>query len=80
MNKEILKLTCRELRDSIAEGNIKSSDAVSVVFERIEKHDKQIGAFLSTFKKDAFVKAEEVDEKICKGKSVGVLAGVPISL
>ena len=80
MSKEILKLTCRELRDLIAKGNIKSSDAVSAVFEQIEKHDRQIGAFLSTFKKDAFVKAEEVDKRISIGKPVGTLAGVPIAV
>ena len=80
MSKEILKLTCRELRDLIAKGNIKSSDAVSAVFEQIEKHDKQVGAFLNTFRKDAFVKAEEVDKRISKGKPVGALAGVPIAV
>jgi aspartyl-tRNA(Asn)/glutamyl-tRNA(Gln) amidotransferase subunit A len=80
MSKEILKLTCRELRDLIAKGNIKSSDAVSSVFEQIEKYDGKIGAFLSTFKKDAFAKAREVDEKVSKGKPVGALAGVPIAI
>ena len=80
MNKEILKLTCRELRDLIAKGNIKSSDAVSAVFERIEKHDKQIGAFLSTFKQDALRQAKEIDEKIGKGKPIGALGGVPMAV
>lgn len=80
MNKDILKLTCRELRDLIAKGEVKSSDAVSAVFMQIEKHDAKIGAFLSTFKEDAIRKAKEVDEKISRGKSVGVLAGVPIAV
>jgi len=80
MSKNILKLTCRGLRDSIAKGEVKSSDAVSAVFEQIEKHDAKIGAFLSTFKQDALKKANEVDEKIGKGKPVGALAGVPITV
>ena len=78
--KDILTLTCRELRDSIAKGQVKSSEAVSSVFAQIEKHDAQIGAFLSTFKQDAMQKAKEIDEKISKGKPVGALAGVPIAV
>jgi aspartyl-tRNA(Asn)/glutamyl-tRNA(Gln) amidotransferase subunit A len=80
MSKDILKLTCRELRDSIAKGEVKSSEAVSAVFERIEKYDGQIGAYLNTYKNDALGKAKEVDGKISKGKSIGPLAGVPIAV
>ncbi len=80
MSEKILNLTCKQLRDSIAKGQVKSSDAVSAVFERIEKHDTQIGAFLNTFKQDALARAEKIDEKIAKGQSVGVLAGVPIAV
>lgn len=80
MNRDILKLTCRELRDSIAKGEVKSSDAVSAVFAQIEKHDGTIGAFLSIFKEDALKKAKEIDEKICRGNPVGALAGVPIAV
>lgn len=79
-SEKILNLTCKQLRDSIAKGEVKSSDAVSAVFERIEKHDARIGAFLSTFKADALAKAKEVDEKVAKGQSVGVLAGVPVAV
>ncbi|MBN1787123.1 MAG: Asp-tRNA(Asn)/Glu-tRNA(Gln) amidotransferase subunit GatA [Sedimentisphaerales bacterium] len=80
MSQEILNLTCKQLRDSIAKGDVKSSDAVSAVFERIEKYDTRIGAFLSTFKTEALTQAGKVDEKIAKGQSVGALAGVPIAV
>jgi aspartyl-tRNA(Asn)/glutamyl-tRNA(Gln) amidotransferase subunit A len=80
MSEEILKFSCRDLRARIAKGEVKSSDAVSVVFGRIEKYDGQIGAFLSTFKQDALKRAKEIDEKIAKGQSVGALAGVPIAV
>jgi len=80
MSQEILKLTCRQLRDSIAKGEIKSSDAVSAVFGQIEKYDDKIGAFLSTFKQEALARAKEIDGKIAKGQNVGALAGVPIAV
>jgi len=80
MSEEILKLSCRDLRAKIAKGEVKSSDAVSAVFGRIERYDGQIGTFLSTFKQDALERAKEIDEKIAKGQSVGALAGVPIAV
>ncbi|MFA5292279.1 MAG: Asp-tRNA(Asn)/Glu-tRNA(Gln) amidotransferase subunit GatA [Phycisphaerae bacterium] len=80
MNDEIIKLSCSQLRDKIAKGEIKSSGAVSAVFGQIEKYDGQIGAFLSTFKQDALQKAKEIDGKIAAKKPIGVLAGVPIAV
>ena len=80
MSEEIIKLSCRELQKKIAKGEIKSSEAVSAVFTRIEKYDGQIGAFLSTFKQDALARAKEIDNKIAKGQKVGALAGVPIAV
>ncbi|OHB56658.1 MAG: aspartyl/glutamyl-tRNA amidotransferase subunit A [Planctomycetes bacterium RBG_13_44_8b] len=80
MSEEILKLTCRDLRAKIARGEIKSGEAVSVIFGRIEKYDASIGAFLSTFKQDALARAKQIDDKIAKGQSVGALAGVPIAV
>ena len=77
---QILKLTCKNLRDKIAAGEIKSINAVSAVFEQIEKNDAKIGAYISTFKEQSFAKAKEVDEKIAAQKPVGALAGVPIAI
>jgi len=80
MPDELLKLSCKQLRDKIAKGEIKSTDATVAVFEQIEKHDRQIGAYLSTFKEQALAKAKEIDEKIAAKKPIGALAGVPIAI
>ncbi|PKL46846.1 MAG: Asp-tRNA(Asn)/Glu-tRNA(Gln) amidotransferase GatCAB subunit A [Planctomycetes bacterium HGW-Planctomycetes-1] len=80
MSDELLGFSCRQLRDEIAAGRTKSTDATGTVFTQIEKYDGQIGAFLSTFKQDALKRAKEIDEKIAKGQSVGALAGVPIAV
>jgi aspartyl-tRNA(Asn)/glutamyl-tRNA(Gln) amidotransferase subunit A len=71
------ELSIIELRDKIAAGEIKSVDAVNSVFERIEKHDAQIGAYISTFKEGALKTAADVDARIAAGKAVGAMAGVP---
>ena len=58
------ELTAKQLRDKIAAGEIKSLDAVRDIFERIEKYEPLIGAYISTFKSQALEKAEEIDKKI----------------
>ncbi len=74
------ELSIIELKAKIAGGEIKSVDAVKSVFDRIEKHDAEIGAYISTFKDDALKAAANIDERIAAGETVGALAGVPIAI
>jgi len=74
------ELSAKELRDKIAARQISSVEATEATFKRIEQIEPVIGAYISTFKKQALAKALEVDEKITSGKSVGPLAGVPIAI
>ncbi|MBN1817343.1 MAG: Asp-tRNA(Asn)/Glu-tRNA(Gln) amidotransferase subunit GatA [Sedimentisphaerales bacterium] len=76
----MLELTAKQLRDEIAAGRIKSADAVTEVFTRIEIYDPTVGAYITTFKEDALRSAHAVDAKIAAGHSVGSLAGVPIAV
>ena len=80
MQNELLNIDCKQLRDRIAKGQIKSVAAAETVFERIEQCEPIIGAYISTFKEQALAKAREVDGKIAAGESVGALAGVPIAV
>ena len=80
MIEELLDLSCIELRDSIAQGRVKSSQAVKAVFDAIEKYNPAIGAYISTFKESAMSQADKVDEKIANGHAVGILAGVPVAI
>ncbi len=80
MASEILDLSCVELRDAIAAGKIKSCDATQAVLDQIAKHDPSVGAYLSTFSKDAIEKAKQIDKRIAAGEAFGVLAGVPIAV
>ncbi|MBN1974295.1 MAG: Asp-tRNA(Asn)/Glu-tRNA(Gln) amidotransferase subunit GatA [Sedimentisphaerales bacterium] len=73
-------LTAKKLRDQIASGQIKSLDAVRNIFERIEKYEPVIGAYISTFKEKALERASQVDKKISAGEPVGQLAGVPVAV
>ncbi|MCI0499497.1 MAG: Asp-tRNA(Asn)/Glu-tRNA(Gln) amidotransferase subunit GatA [Planctomycetales bacterium] len=72
--------TLKQVRDKIACGQIKSTEAVNFVFERIEKYEPAIGAYLSLRKERAIEQARQIDEKIAAGRPVGPLAGVPIAI
>jgi len=74
------ELSAKELRDKIAARQISSVEATEATFKRIGQIEPVIGAYISTFKKQALAKALEVDEKITSGKPVGPLAGVPIAI
>ncbi len=74
------KLSAKELRDKIAAGQISSVDVTKTVFERIEKLDSTIGAYISTYKDQALNTAADVDKRIATGKLVGQLAGVPVAI
>jgi aspartyl-tRNA(Asn)/glutamyl-tRNA(Gln) amidotransferase subunit A len=80
MPSESLNTDCRELRDQIAAGRIKSVAAVEVVFDALDKYEPVVGAYISTFKEQALAKAQEVDARISAGQPVGQLAGVPVAI
>jgi len=80
MPNKLLNTGCKELRDKIASGQIKSITATQTVFDAIEKYEPAIGAYISTFKEQALAKAGEIDNKIAAGEPVGQLAGVPVAI
>jgi len=77
---ELLNMDCKQLRDRIAAGEVKSVAATQAVFESIERYEPVIGAYISTFKEQALAKAGAIDDKIAAGEPVGRLAGVPVAV
>ncbi|MHC4423368.1 MAG: amidase, partial [Planctomycetota bacterium] len=80
MTDELLDMDCKELRDKIATGDVKSAAATEAVFEAIKKFEPMLGSYISTFEERALAKAKEVDAKIAAGEGMGKLAGVPIAV
>lgn len=80
MQDELLNMGCKELRDKIAGGQVKSTAATETIFNTIEKYEPVLGAYISTFKEQALAKAGEIDNKIAAGESAGQLAGVPVAI
>jgi aspartyl-tRNA(Asn)/glutamyl-tRNA(Gln) amidotransferase subunit A len=80
MKNELPDMNCRELRDQIAAGRVKSVAATEAVFEAIEKYEPVLGAYISTFKEQALAKAADIDDKIAAGREAGLLGGVPVAI
>jgi aspartyl-tRNA(Asn)/glutamyl-tRNA(Gln) amidotransferase subunit A len=74
------ELSANQLRGKIAAGKISSLEATKAVFERIDKLEPIIGAYISTYPERALRTAAEIDRRIAAGQSVGRLAGVPVTI
>ncbi|MEM2046335.1 MAG: Asp-tRNA(Asn)/Glu-tRNA(Gln) amidotransferase subunit GatA [Candidatus Jordarchaeales archaeon] len=74
------RLTCHELVEMIKAQTVTAEEVVEHVFRRIDEVESKINAFISTFKEDALEKAREIDRKIRRGESVGLLAGIPVAV
>ena len=72
--------TAVELLDQLRSKEVTSVDVTSAFLERIETHDKKIGAFLSVAKDAALAQAEEIDRRRATGAEVGLLAGLPVAV
>ncbi len=72
--------TIIHLRDQIRQRELTSEQAVTSVFDHIEKNEPTVGAYISTFEKQALEQAKAIDEKIANGDRVGDLAGVPLAI
>ncbi len=75
-----LTLSAIELRDKIKNGNITSVETTKAVFERIQRFEPTIGAYISTCEEQALQAAADIDERIAAGEAVGRLAGVPVAV
>jgi aspartyl-tRNA(Asn)/glutamyl-tRNA(Gln) amidotransferase subunit A len=67
-----------EIKKEITAGKLSCQSLVSSYLKRIEEN-KNLNAFLEVFAEEALLRAQEIDEKIRKGKS-GRLAGMVVAL
>lgn len=69
-----------EIKDSFLKGEASAREIAQKTLARIEKFDKDVGAFLSVHKERMLQKADELDKKKKSGAKLGLLAGVPIAI
>lgn len=77
---EICKLTAREISDYIKNREFTCTDAVNSFFDRIDRNDGQINAYITACREQALEKAHEIQKKIEKGLIDSPIAGVPVAI
>jgi len=73
-------LTIDVARAAIQERQITATALAEVCYTKIEKDDRQIGAFLTLSKDRALAKAAQMDALVAKGEKLPPLGGVPIAI
>jgi len=77
---ELDELTINQTLEKLKRKEISATELVKNFFNRIEKKDKKILSFLLLNKDLAFLKAKEIDDLIISGKTLPLLAGIPIAV
>ena len=72
--------TLAELRAGISSGRTKAIDLAASYYERIEKKNPRLNAYLWLTKERALEQAACVDDAAAKGDPLGVLAGIPVGI
>lgn len=69
-----------QLRESFVKGEYTAVAIAEYFLKRIERHNQQLGAFLSILGPRMLLKAEALDRKRAHNKPLGRLAGVPVAI
>jgi aspartyl-tRNA(Asn)/glutamyl-tRNA(Gln) amidotransferase subunit A len=73
-------LTVDATRAAIQERSTTATALAEQFYQRIEKQDSLIGAYLTLSKERAFAKAAEIDALAAKGENLPPLGGVPVAI
>lgn len=75
----LLNLSVRDIAQRVLSQKISAKESVSFYLDRVTAKNTSYNAFVTTNER-ALAQAEQVDQKIARGESVGFLAGVPIAI
>lgn len=78
--KDLNKLSLKSASEKLKNGEIKSAEIVGDCLGQIEKHDKDINAYLTVLTDEAKQAAEESDERYAKGEMRSAIDGLPIAI
>src|SRR3954465_5382976 len=77
---ELNSLTIDAARTAVQERQTSAVALAEAHYERIQKEDGQIGAFLTLCRERAIEQADKIDRMAAEGKSLPPLAGVPVGI
>jgi aspartyl-tRNA(Asn)/glutamyl-tRNA(Gln) amidotransferase subunit A len=77
---DIKNLTIKSLKDGFKAKEFSALEVAQEFFKEIDAHDKEIGAYLSLTKDEAFLEAGRADAVRAEGGEVLPLAGIPLAI
>ncbi|MCD8108067.1 MAG: Asp-tRNA(Asn)/Glu-tRNA(Gln) amidotransferase subunit GatA [Oscillospiraceae bacterium] len=77
---ELYEYKASELSEMLGKGEVSSVELTESVFERIEKTESSIDAYLTLNRESALSEAEKIDERRASGEELSPLAGIPIGI
>ena len=77
---EITELTVHELKEKLANKELKISEITNAYVNRINEKEKNVQAFVTTLCNEALDKASKIEEKINNKEIEGNFAGIPIGI
>ena len=77
---QISNLPAYKARNLIGQKKLSSTELVKSCLEQCEKHNANINAIVAIDQKDVLEQAKKCDEKVSKGKSLGLLHGLPVGI
>ena len=76
---DLQELTIHELSRLLKDSELTSEEITELYLKRIEKHDKEIGAYITVDREYALKQAQNADKMIARGKT-SPLTGVPVAV
>ncbi|CVI68742.1 Glutamyl-tRNA(Gln) amidotransferase subunit A [Clostridiales bacterium CHKCI001] len=76
----LLDLTALELGKKIQAQEVTAMEALDAVFQQIDKKEKEIHAYVTIDRENAYKQAQKVQKEIENGILTGPLAGVPVAI
>ena len=77
---ELYSLSLIEIANKIKNKEVTIKEVLDSVYERIEKVENKVDAYVTITKEEAYKKAEKLQEKLDNGEDIGILGGVPIAI
>ena len=72
--------TSAEMADALRAKRISARELLTITFQRIDRDNPKINAIVWQTREQAIARAREADETLAKGKSLGALHGVPLTI
>jgi aspartyl-tRNA(Asn)/glutamyl-tRNA(Gln) amidotransferase subunit A len=77
---DLTSLTIEDARAAVQEQKVSATALAESYFEKIERDDGHIGAYLTLSKERALAQASRMDAMALRGETLPVLGGVPIAV